>query len=131
MEFRKKKDGTYLLVKLNKADVKYLKDFKKYEHPGHVKDTDKLFSDLTTLHVQAVYVMTYGDMLVQDKILTNKFMNKVTSELNKPIKQYEKTIKKYMDRIYTLDMKHQGKSKKTQKKSTMKSRPRKKRKKQR
>jgi len=112
MDLVKKKDSTYLLVKLCKADVKYLKDFKKYEHPGHVKDTDKLFSDLMTLHVQSVYVMTYGDMLVQDKIVTNKFMNKVTSELNIPVKQYEKTIKKYMDRIYALDMKHREKIKK-------------------
>jgi len=111
MELTKKKNSTYLLVKLNKADAKYLRNFKKYEHQKHVKDTDKLFRDLMTLHVQSVYVMTYGEMLVQDKIVTNKFMNKVTSELNKPVKQYEKTIKKYMDRIYALDMKHRGKTK--------------------
>jgi hypothetical protein len=32
LEFIKKKTGTYLLVKLSKADKKYLKDFKNYEH---------------------------------------------------------------------------------------------------
>ncbi|MGB3478064.1 MAG: hypothetical protein WBB67_02775 [bacterium] len=32
MELTKKKSSTYLLVKLSKADVKYLKDFKKDEH---------------------------------------------------------------------------------------------------
>jgi hypothetical protein len=111
MELMKKKSSTYLLVKLNKADVKYLRDFKKYEHPKHIKEIDKLFSDLITLHVQAVYVMTYGDMLVQDKIVTNKFMNRVTSELNIAVEQYAKTIKKYMDKIYALDMKHRGKTK--------------------
>ena len=126
MELMKKKSSTYLLVKLSKADVKYLRDFKKYEHPGHIKDTDKLFSDLMTLHVQAVYVLTYGDMLVQDKIVTNKFMNKVTSELERLIKQYERIIKKYMDKIYALDMEQR---KKTKKSAPAKLKPRKKRKK--
>jgi len=129
MELMKKKSNIYLLVKLCKADVKYLKDFKKYEHRRHVKDTDKLFSDLMTLHVQAVYVMTYGDMLLHDKIVTKKFMNKVTSELKKPIKQYEKTIKKYMDKIYALDMKHREKVKKEHRKPTTKLKTKKKEKK--
>jgi hypothetical protein len=38
MEFIKKKDGTYLFVKLDKVDTKYLKNFKKYEHQYHVKE---------------------------------------------------------------------------------------------
>jgi len=126
----KKQNSTYLLVKLSKADAKYLKDFKKYEHPGHVKDTDKLFSDLMTLHVQSVYVMTYGDMLLHDKIVTKKFINKVTSELKKPIKQYERTIRKYMTKIYTLDMKHRKKLKKEQRMSSTEPKTKKKRKKQ-
>ena len=29
MEFIKKKDGTYLLVELDKVDTEYLKDFRK------------------------------------------------------------------------------------------------------
>lgn len=115
MEFIKKKDGTYLLVKLDKVDAKYLKDFKKYEHRKHVKDTDKLFSHLFALHVQAVYVMTYGDMLEHEGIVSKKFMNKVTSELERLTKQYAKVIRKYMDRIYALDRKHRKKTKRTNK----------------
>jgi hypothetical protein len=113
MEFIKKKDDTYLLVTLDKSDTKYLKDFKKHEHRRHVKDTDKLFSHLFALHVQAVYVMTYCDMLLHDGIVTKKFMNKVTSELESLTRQYAKAIRKYMDRIYTLDMKHRKEIKKS------------------
>jgi len=112
MEFIKKKDGTYLLVKLDKVDTKYLRDFKKYEHQKHVKDTDKLFSKLFTLHVQAVYVMTNCDMLKHEGIVSKKSMNKITSELERLTKQYAKAIRKYMDKIYALDMKHREERKK-------------------
>jgi len=57
--------------------------------------------------------MTYGDMLLHDKIVTKKFMNTVTSELERLTRQYAKAIRKYMDRIYALDIKHRKKTKKS------------------
>lgn len=62
MAFIKKKAGTYLLMKLGKVDTKYLRNFKKYEHPGYVKDIDKLFSDLTTPQMELLTIDTFKEV---------------------------------------------------------------------
>jgi len=37
----KKRDGSYLFVKLNAQDWRYLKGFRKYEPPRHVENMEK------------------------------------------------------------------------------------------
>jgi len=72
MNLTKKKNNHYLLVKLNAGDWKYLKGFRKYEPPKHVKNMEKYLSKVVSLHIKAIFVMTSALMLEADKKITRK-----------------------------------------------------------
>ena len=49
MKLTKRKDGHYLLVKLNARDRKYLESFRKYEPPKHARNMEQKVNSFVLL----------------------------------------------------------------------------------
>jgi len=97
MEFIKKKDGTYLLVKLDKVDTKYLKDFIKNEYPKTVRNADKLFSDKLALEIETLWVMTMAMELEATKELTTEQVDQIFEDINAPMNAFYHQVHRYIE----------------------------------
>ena len=57
---------------MNARDWKYLKGFRKYEPPKHVKNMGKYLGKVVSLHIKAIFVMTSALLLEAQKKITRK-----------------------------------------------------------
>jgi reverse gyrase len=99
MKLKKMKRHDYLMIKLNKRDAKYLKNFLRYEHPQMVRKTENFFGKVLALHIKSVFVTTAACLLKNEKALKQKEYEWVFRELNGSLRRYAKTVDKYFKKL--------------------------------
>jgi hypothetical protein len=84
MNFKKVKGKSYLLLPLSREDLRYLKDFKRYEHPSNIK---------------ALYFMNFAMMLEEDGRSRKNEFKPVVDELEKLQNKYMRTVDRGITRL--------------------------------
>jgi len=99
MEFKKIKGKSYLLLPLSRVDLRYLKDFQRYEHPSNIKQGEKLLSWCLEPHIKALYFMNFAKMLEEDGRSRNNEFKPVVDELEKLLNKYMRTLDRGITRL--------------------------------
>jgi len=99
MNFKKVKGKSYLLLPLSKEDLRYLKDFKRYEHPSNIKGGEKLLSWCLEPHIKALYFMNFAMMLEEDGRSRKNEFKPVVDELEKLQNKYMRTVDRGITRL--------------------------------
>jgi hypothetical protein len=110
------RNSHYLLVKLNARDRKYLEGFRKHESKKVVRNTDKYFSSMISIHTKAVFVMQTAMILEDKKMASPALINAVFNDLDKSMYNHVKAITKYYKKLCDIyDKKVESKKKKWKK----------------
>lgn len=104
MKLTKRKEGNYFLVKLNARDGKYLEDFRKYEHPKTVKNTDRLFSDKLALEIKTLWVMSTVMELESNGELSTEKVDEIFEQLDEPMNEFAQVASKYIKFLSRYDI---------------------------
>jgi hypothetical protein len=116
MKLTKRKNSHCLFVKLNARDGKYLNGFKKHESKKVVRNTDKYFINMISVHTKAVFVMQTVMILEDRKMASPTLINAVFNDLGKSMHNHVKVIIKYYKKLCDIyDRKIEGKKKRWKK----------------
>jgi hypothetical protein len=102
MKFKKASGGNYILIKVNPGDKKYLQAFKRYESAKIVKNTDEYLSEMVTMHIKTILVMTTAKILARDGEISKGNANAVFGRLDKALTSYDRILDKYLVKFGNL-----------------------------